>query len=35
MGALAGFMLAYQNSCGRLMGLKPNEADVRYYNRGR
>lgn len=22
MGALAGFMLAYQNSCGRLMGLK-------------
>lgn len=22
LGALAGFMLAYQNSCGRLMGLK-------------
>ena len=22
MGATAGFMLAYQNSCGRLMGLK-------------
>lgn len=22
MGATAGFMLAYQNSCGRLMGLR-------------
>ena len=29
MGLTAGFMLAYQNSSGRLMGLKPNEAEVR------
>lgn len=28
MGAAAGFMLAYQNSSGRLMGFKPNEAEV-------
>ncbi|PRW60584.1 NADH-ubiquinone oxidoreductase kDa subunit-like [Chlorella sorokiniana] len=33
MGATAGFMLAYQNSCGRLMGLKPNEAEVRAFGR--
>lgn len=33
MGAMAGFMLAYQNSCGRLMGAKPNEAEVRAYGR--
>ena len=29
MGLTAGFMLAYQNSSGRLMGLKPYEAEVR------
>ena len=28
MGALAGFMLAYQNSSGRLMGFNPNAAEV-------
>lgn len=33
LGALAGFMLAYQNSSGRLMGLRPNEAEVRQYGR--
>ena len=33
LGAMAGFMLAYQNSCGRLMGLKPNEAEVREFGR--
>lgn len=33
LGALAGFMLAYQNSSGRLMGLRPNEDEVRQYGR--
>ncbi|KAL4855037.1 Protein S-acyltransferase 11 [Chlorella vulgaris] len=33
MGGVAGFLLAYQNSNGRLMGLKPNEAEVRAYGR--
>ncbi|CAL8462245.1 g1776 [Coccomyxa elongata] len=28
LGATAGFMLAYQNSAGRLMGLKPNDREV-------
>lgn len=28
LGATAGYMLAYQNSSGRLMGFKPNEAEV-------
>lgn len=28
LGAIAGFMLAYQNSSGRLMGFKPNDAEV-------
>ena len=28
IGAAAGFMLAYQNSCGRLMGYRANEDDV-------
>jgi hypothetical protein len=28
MGALAGFMLAYQNASGRLMGLNENGAEV-------
>lgn len=29
IGATAGFMLAYQNSSGRLMGFKPNDEEVR------
>jgi len=29
IGATAGFMLAYQNSSGRLMGFNPNDAEVR------
>jgi len=29
LGAMAGFMLAYQNSSGRLMGFKPNDAEVK------
>jgi len=28
IGATAGFMLAYQNSAGRLMGFKPNDREV-------
>ncbi|KAK9906868.1 hypothetical protein WJX75_009403 [Coccomyxa subellipsoidea] len=28
LGATAGFMMAYQNSAGRLMGLKPNDREV-------
>lgn len=31
LGALAGFILAYQNSAGRLMGLKPNDKEVNKY----
>ena len=29
IGGTAGFMLAYQNSGGRLMGFLPNEEEVR------
>jgi NADH-ubiquinone oxidoreductase complex I, 21 kDa subunit len=29
IGATAGFMLAYQNSGGRLMGFVPNDEEVR------
>ncbi|CAK0736344.1 hypothetical protein CVIRNUC_000731 [Coccomyxa viridis] len=28
LGATAGFIMAYQNSAGRLMGLKPNDKEV-------
>lgn len=28
IGATAGFILCYQNSAGRLMGLKPNDKEV-------
>eukprot|EP00891_Asterochloris_glomerata_P005947 jgi/Astpho2/5947/Aster-x1317 len=28
IGALGGFMLAYQNSSGRLMGFFPNDSEV-------
>lgn len=28
IGATAGFIMAYQNSAGRLMGLKPNDKEV-------
>eukprot|EP00850_Spirogloea_muscicola_P009539 SM000053S17496 [mRNA] locus=s53:645402:645872:- [translate_table: standard] len=28
LGAIGGFMLAYQASAGRLMGFKPNDAEV-------
>jgi len=35
-GLMGGFMFAYQNSAGRLMGLFPNEEDVaRYKKRGK
>lgn len=33
MGFTAGFMLAYQNSSGRLLGLLPNESEVREHGR--
>ena len=35
IGALAGFMLAYQNSSGRLQGFNPNEDEVRAAGLGR
>mmetsp|Transcript_5871 Transcript_5871/g.19958 ORF Transcript_5871/g.19958 Transcript_5871/m.19958 type:complete len:105 (+) Transcript_5871:67-381(+) len=31
IGALAGFMMAYQGSAGRLMGLKNNELEQKIY----
>ncbi|KAM0900279.1 hypothetical protein ACQ4PT_020746 [Festuca glaucescens] len=31
IGVLGGFMYAYQNSAGRLMGFFPNEAEVARY----
>lgn len=33
IGALAGFLLAYQNSSGRLQGFNPNDAEVRAASR--
>nr|ABK20941.1 unknown [Picea sitchensis] len=36
IGLMGGFMFAYQNSAGRLMGLFPNEEDVaRYKKKGK
>jgi hypothetical protein len=29
IGAMAGFMLAYQSSAGRLMGFAPNEKEAK------
>lgn len=35
IGLMGGFMYAYQNSAGRLMGFFPNEGEVaRYQKRG-
>lgn len=31
LGATCGFMLAFQNSAGRLLGLKPNDKEVNKY----
>ncbi|GFZ21931.1 hypothetical protein Acr_29g0010930 [Actinidia rufa] len=33
IGLMGGFMYAYQNSCGRLMGFFPNEAEVARYKK--
>uniref|UniRef100_A0A0D6R8D1 NADH-ubiquinone oxidoreductase 21kDa subunit N-terminal domain-containing protein n=2 Tax=Araucariaceae TaxID=25664 RepID=A0A0D6R8D1_ARACU len=33
IGIMGGFMYAYQNSAGRLMGLFPNDEDVAYYKK--
>ncbi|WCJ28140.1 NADH-ubiquinone oxidoreductase 20.9 kDa subunit [Euphorbia peplus] len=33
IGIMGGFMYAYQNSCGRLMGFFPNEDEVAEYKK--
>ncbi|XP_068663735.1 NADH-ubiquinone oxidoreductase 20.9 kDa subunit-like [Aristolochia californica] len=33
IGVMGGFMYAYQNSVGRLMGFFPNEAEVKRYKK--
>ncbi|KAH9607997.1 hypothetical protein KSS87_012534 [Heliosperma pusillum] len=33
IGLMGGFMYAYQNSCGRLMGFFPNEDEVARYKK--